>query len=69
MYILNIHHFEQNGQISLSTCNSDDEEKYLTDIVVSQKDDNNDEDHIISFGIDKKNDLGKYTFCHEYLSI
>ena len=56
---LELYSQDQSGQISLSTCNSDDEEKYLTDIVVRQKDDNNDEDHLITFGIDKKNDLGK----------
>ena len=56
---LNLYSQDQSGQISLSTCNSDDEEEYLTDIVVRQKDDNNDEDHLITFGIDKKNDLGK----------
>jgi len=56
---LNLYSQDQSGQISLSTCNSDDEEEYLTDIVVRQKDDNNDEDHIISFGIDKNNESGK----------
>ena len=56
---LELYSQDQSGQISLSTCNSDDEEKYLTDIVVRQKDDNNDEDHIISFGIDKNNESGK----------
>jgi hypothetical protein len=56
---LNLYSQDQSGQIHLTTSNSDDEEKYLTDIVVDQKDDNNDESNFISFGIDKNNNSGK----------
>jgi|TARA_Y100000294_G_scaffold164842_1_gene171906 hypothetical protein len=56
---LNLYSQDQSGQIHLTTSNSDDEEKYLTDIMVNQKDDNNDESNLISFGIDKNNESGK----------
>jgi len=53
-----LHSQDQRGRIGFYPSNSDDDEEFLTNIILTQKNDQNDEKNHISFGIDK-NKSGK----------
>jgi len=50
---------DQTGQISFTLKNLNDDDNLLSNIKIEQKDENNDEENFIYFGINKNNESGK----------